>query len=829
MILSNMLASLLVVVTLSPKQNTRLDLGGEGWTIQKASEVQDAGERISTRRYDDTAWLKATVPGVVLTSFVDAGEVPEPTYDDNINLIPDSYFNSEFWYRDEFAVPSAIVGDKVWLNFDGINWKAEVWLNGHALGRIEGAFTRAKFDVTDIIRSRNYLAIKIIPNANPGEVHPVDLQRHVGNGGVLGADNPTFHPTIGWDWIPTVPGRDIGIWGDVYLTSTGRITISDAFFESELNLPDTTWAKVTVGATLTNNSRKPLTAVLTGKFGGYSFTVKENLAPGESRDFSSTVDVHDPELWWPNGYGAQHLYDVALTAYDGKRVSDRTSFDAGIRQLTWDEDDGRLTMYVNGRRFSGKGGNWGFPELLYRYTAREYDIAVRYHAGQNFTMIRNWVGQTAHEAFYDACDRYGIMVWQDFWLANPADGPDPDDEAMFMANARDYVRRIRRHPSIGIYCGRNEGVPPESLDKALRSAVADLHPGVHYISDSADGVVSGRGPYNFKYPTETFGLWGQDRMHSERGMPNILNYESLTKMLSAEHLWPQNDAWGLHDFVLASAQRCQTVNEAVDKAFGMPESAERFCKLAQWVNYDGYRAIFEGRSRDRRGLLLWMSHPAWPSMVWSTYDYWFDPTASYFGCKKACEPIHIQYNPVTRKVEVVNLSAGKHPVLKVAVQWLDMWGKEISLQTAVIASAEDSTVEVMDAPFPQGSGEVCYLRLELAEGEHTLSTNFYVQGREEYNFRALNELPLATLATTGGIGDMGDAWRINFEIGNIGEIPALMLHAVVRDASGERVLPAFWSDNYIHLMPGEKRTLFVEIKKADCKGQPQVTLEGFNL
>lgn len=828
MILSNLLASLLVVVTLSQTQNAKLDLRGAGWTLQKASETVGSGADISSSKFDDTEWMRAVVPGTVLTSFVESGEVPEPTYDENINLIPDSYFNSEFWYRNEFGIPPGFVGDKVWLNFDGINWKAEIWLNGRQIGRIDGAFTRGKFDITDIIRANNCLAVKIIPNANPGEVHPVDLQHHVGNGGILGADNPTFHPTIGWDWIPTVPGRDVGIWGDVYVTSTGSLTIADPVFRSELNLPDTTWAKVTVGARVTNSSRKKKAAVLTGKFGGYSFTIKENLAPGESRDLTTTVDVHDPELWWPNGYGRQYLYDVSLVAYDGKRKSDRTAFKAGIRQMTWDESDGRLTLRVNGRRFSGKGGNWGFPELLLRYGEREYDIAVRYHAEQNFTMIRNWVGQTGAEAFFDACDRHGIMIWQDFWLANPADGPDPDDEAMFVSNAEDFVSRIRRHPSIALYCGRNEGMPPASLDSALRATVSKLHPGMHYIPHSAEGTVSGYGPYNFKYPIETFGLWGQDRIHSERGMPNILNYESLTRMLSAEHLWPQNDAWGLHDFVLASAQRCATVNEAVERAFGQPESAERFCKLAQFINYDGYRAIFEGRSRERRGLLLWMSHPAWPSMVWSTYDYWFDPTASYFGCKKACEPLHIQFNPVTRKVEVVNLCAGKHPVMKVAAQWLDMWGKEISLQTAVIASAEDTTIEALDLSFPEGH-EVCYLKLELAENDKTVSTNFYIQGREEYSFRPLTELPLATVATGGGIGDMGDAWRVNFEIGNIGEVPALMLHAVVRDENGERVLPAFWSDNYIHLMPGEKRVLFVEIKKADCKGQPQVTLEGFNL
>ena len=823
------LITALVLITLSPDRGARIDLKGDAWTLQKASEVVESGAQISSRRFDDTEWMRATVPGTVLTSFVNAGEVPEPTYDENINLIPDSYFNSEFWYRDSFSVPSGFVGEKVWLNFDGINWKAEIWFNGKQIGRIDGAFTRGKFDITNLLRRSNTLAVKIIPNANPGEIHPVDLQHHVGNGGILGADNPTFHPTVGWDWIPTVPGRDIGIWGDVYITSTGALTLGDPVFRSELNLPDTTWAKVTVGAKVTNSSNKKKTAVVTGKFGGYSFTIKENLAPGESRDLTTTVDVHDPDLWWPNGYGAQYLYDVSLVARDGKKVSDKTAFKAGIRQMTWNEDDGRLTMFVNGRRFSGKGGNWGFPELLLRYGAREYDIAVRYHAEQNFTMIRNWVGQTGAEAFFEACDRYGIMIWQDFWLANPADGPDPADEAMFIANAEDFVSRIRRHPSIGLYCGRNEGMPPATLDSALCATVHKLHPGMHYIPHSAEGTVSGYGPYHFKYPIETFGLWGQDRIHSERGMPNILNYESLTKMLSAEHLWPQNDAWGLHDFVLASAQKCATVNEAVGRAFGgQPESAERFCKLAQFVNYDGYRAIFEGRSRERRGLLLWMSHPAWPSMVWSTYDYWFDPTASYFGCKKGCEPLHVQYNPVSKMVEVVNLSAGKHPVMRVAVQWLDKWGKEISLQTAVIASREDSTVEVMEATFPEGH-EVCYLRLELAENDNTVSTNFYIQGREEYNFRALNELPLATVATGGGIGDMGDAWRVNFEVGNIGQVPALMLHAIVRDESGERVLPAFWSDNYIHLMPGEKRTLFVEIKKADCKGQPQVSLEGFNL
>ena len=236
----SLLATLLYLITLSPDRGARMDLKGDDWKIQQAAEVEAAPRQISSRGFDATTWLRATVPGTVLTSFVDAGEVPEPTYDENINLIPEAYFNSEFWYRVDFKVPPSFISDKVWLNFDGINWKAEVWLNGKRLGLIEGAFTRAKFDITDLVRSKNALAVKIIPNENPGDVHPVDLQHHIQNGGVLGLDNPTFHPTIGWDWIPTVPGRDIGIWGDVYLTSTGSLTVSDPFLRAELNLPNTT-------------------------------------------------------------------------------------------------------------------------------------------------------------------------------------------------------------------------------------------------------------------------------------------------------------------------------------------------------------------------------------------------------------------------------------------------------------------------------------------------------------------------------------------------------------------------------------------------------------
>ncbi len=267
-------------------------------------------------------------------------------------------------------------------------------------------------------------------------------------------------------------------------------------------------------------------------------------------------------------------------------------------------------------------------------------------------MIRNWVGQTGDEAFYDACDKYGVVVWQDFWLANPVDGPNPDDNEMFLANARDYVLKIRNHPSIGIYVGRNEGLPPKILDDGLVRLTAELHPGLLYIPSSADDnqrgtgtyVVTGHGPYRAQPIKSYFEDRATPKMHSEMGMPNVPTLESIQLMLPERYRWPQNIEWAIHDYTLAGAQGGASFNSWIANSYGEAKDLEEWVTLAQFVNYDGHRAMIEAQSKNRMGLLIWMSHPAWPCFVWQTYDYYFEPTAGYFGIKKASEPLHIQWN-----------------------------------------------------------------------------------------------------------------------------------------------------------------------------------------
>lgn len=823
----------------SPRANGRLDLAGGAWRLQRDSLVEAGGETLSKPGYADQDWMVATVPATVLTSYLNAGALPDPNYADNQNMISDSFFYADFWYRNEFVAPAPGKGKHLWLNFDGINWKADVYLNGEKLGRIEGGFMRGRFDVTGRLRAgqKNALAVRIIKNATPGSVREKNWHRPDTNGGALGLDNPTYHASVGWDWIPTIRGRNTGIWSSVYLTTTGPVTIENPFVHTTLPLPDTSTADVSVEVALQNHDAKPVAGTLRGRFGDIPFETPVRLAASETKVVKLDPSTHPalrlqhPKLWWPVGYGEPNLYPVELKfEADRRGVSDEESFLSGVRQFTSSEDGGALRLWINGRRFVARGGNWGFGESMLRYRAREYDVAVRYHREMNLTMIRNWVGQIGDDAFYEACDRHGVVVWQDFWLANPWDGPDPSDNAMFLRNARDFILRIRNHASLGLYCGRNEGFPPKVLDDGLRQTLAELHPGLHYIGSSADKVVSGHGPYQAMPTKFYFSQRATTLLHSELGMPNIVTLDSLRLMMPERAMWPQGDMWGIHDFSLEGAQGGRSFLQRIEKSYGGADNVADWVALAQFVNYEGYRAMFEAQSKNRMGLLIWMSHPAWPSFVWQTYDYYFEPTAGYFGVKKASEPLHIQWNQATDNVEVVNYNAGEARGLSAQVQILNLDGSVQWEKTAALDSPEDSMLAPIHMEYPSTLSAVHFLRLRLTREGKLVSENFYWRGTEEGNYRALRELPKVKLEVATRVERQGSHWLMSTELRNVSQSPAIMVRLkVVRDKSGNRILPAIYSDNYVALMPGERRTIVTQVEHSDTRGEtPRVVVEGFN-
>ena len=809
----------------------RQELSGGRWQLQRASEVKARGEQIASEKYDSRGWIPATVPGTVLTSFINIGAVPNPNYADDIDQISESFFRSNFWYRDEFEV-SSLDGEQQWLNFDGINWKANVFLNGQKLGRIEGAFMRGKFNVTGLLRKgKNYLAVEVICNEHFGAVKEKDENTTQFNGGILGADNPTFHATIGWDWITSVRGREVGIWNEVYLTSTGVVTVSDPYVQTKLATDGKT-ASVRPSVFVKNNDNKTVKGKLKGWIGDVMFEQAVTLPANTEQEFSfcphcnKQLTSSNFHLWWPNGYGEPYLYDAGFTFTPEGGTASTINYKAGIREMKYVDAKDSLRIYVNGRRFIPLGGNWGFDEHNLLYRSREYDITVGYHKDMNCTMIRNWVGQIGDEAFYEACDKHGIMVWQDFWLANPADGPDPYDDMLFLSNAEDYLRRIRSHASIGIYCGRNEGFPPEAIDRKLREFVRNLSPGMDFVSSSADDGVSGHGPY-WALPMKEYFLRQSGKIHTERGMPNVMNIESLSRTLSPYALWPQSVQWGQHDYTLQGAQRAREFNGLVQEGLGEAKSAEEFTRWAQLINYNGYRGMYESTSKSRAGLLIWMSHACWPSMVWQTYDYYFEPTAAYFGVKKACEPLHIQYNALIDDIEVVNHSAGNMTGITAIATIFDLNGKKIRQQKGRLSSQEDTTLSWLKLSNLQASApsDVWFLRLQLSGKDGIISENFYIMGREENNYRALNTLPRPQLAQSITLTGTNAVVTVK----NSGKTPAPFIRVNLKGADGEQILPVIYSDNYFTLMPGEQKTVTLSWKAEDSRGQsPTIELTTIN-
>jgi hypothetical protein len=822
------------------RSDGRLDLAGGAWRLERDSNVNADGETLSKVGFADHDWVIATVPGTVLTSYLNVGAIPDPNYGENQLLISDSFFYADFWYRNEFTAPALAEGQRAWLNFDGINWKADVFLNGEKLGRIEGGFMRGRFDVTGFLRAerKNAVAVRVEKNATPGSIKQKTFASTGKNGGALGLDNPTYHASIGWDWIPTIRGRNTGIWGNVFLRLSGPVTLENPFVTTTLPLPDTTRADVNVEVELVNHTSQPVTGTLRGRLGELPFeqnvTVNGSATKKVRFDPSSTpgLRLQNPKLWWPAGYGEPNLYPIELSFQTrDQRVSDTQAFKVGVRQMSYSEEGGALRIWINGRRFVPRGGNWGFGESMLRYRRREYDTAVRYHREMNFTMIRNWVGQVGDEEFFAACDRHGVMVWQEFWLANPWDGPDPADDDLFMRNVNDSVLRFRNHPSIGLYCGRNEGNPPQPLDDGIRKVLGEKHPGLHYISNSAFGVVGGGGPYMAMPLSFYFTSGAHSKLHSEMGMPNIPSVESVRAMMPESALWPQGLAWGLHDFTLAGAQGGEGFRNLIEFNYGGADNLEEWVSLAQFLNYEGYRAMFEGQSKYRMGLLLWMSHPCWPSFVWQTYDYYFEPTAAYFGCKKGSEPLHIQWNPVAESIEVVNTSGGNARGLIAAVQVLDLDGTKQWEKSTTVDSSEDSMVSCIKMEYPSALSPTHFLRLSLTRGAETVSTNFYMRGPAEGNYRAIRQLPKVNLEAATSVEPQGNRWQLTTELHNSSPQPALMVRLkAVREKTGDRILPAIYSDNYIALMPGERQTLRTELEHTDTRGEtPRIVVEGFNV
>ncbi|HXS67582.1 MAG TPA: discoidin domain-containing protein, partial [Candidatus Polarisedimenticolia bacterium] len=751
-------------------------LTGGHWKLCSAMFVRGEPEEISRRGFDDAKWIPAIVPGTVLGSYLAIGAIPDPWFGDQMSQISEDFFSChDFWYRDEFVVPKKDAGRRLWLNFDGINWKADVFFNGAKVGGIAGAFIRGRFDVTEMAKpgATNCVAVLIHhvahPVPGPKKVKHKTLGAPTTNGDLLGHDSPTFLSSAGWNWVPIIRGRDIGIWNDVRLETSGDVTVVDPWVATDSLSPDHAHAEITVRTELKNHSRSPESGKLIATIGDLKFETNITLAANETQMVTLNktnwpgLALDHPRLWWPNDYGEQPLYRLNLRFEEAGRISDQKSVNFGVRKLESRVMNNVLTLFVNDTRILCRGGNWGMAEGMLNCDAAGLDLRVRLHHDANLNMIRNWVGMEGHQAFYDACDRYGILIWDDFWLANPVDGPDPDDHKMFMNNARDKIRRVRSHPSLALYCGRNEGMAPPDLDAAMREAVNSLDGTRYYLPHSAAGAVTGYGPYVVQDVDWYFANRGKT-FHSELGIVAIPTIESMKAMMPAEDLWPISDMWAVHDY---QKPRSQLFTKRVSQRYGQPSNLEDYCREAQMVNLESAKAMYEClQANQGGGVLVWMTQSAWPSLICQLYDNFFEMTAAYFGAKSGCEPAHIFWDANADVIKTANNTQTNLDGLTAEARLYSLDGKELWRKSVPLDLAETSVKDCFPITRPTKKSTVFFVKLILRQGGQTISDNFYWGCAKGGTCQALNQLPAVELSAKAAQSDHKGNRRLSVRVTN---------------------------------------------------------------
>ncbi|WP_294320569.1 LamG-like jellyroll fold domain-containing protein [uncultured Sphingomonas sp.] len=872
-----------------------------GWQLAAAPDVVGDGATLSRPGNPKGEWRAATVPGTVLQTLVDRGVYPDPYYGLNNLKIPEKLARQDYWYHTRFTVPAEAVGKKLTIVFGGINYAADIWLNGAKLGQTRGAFIRGQFDIVPQA-GENVIAVKVSPPPHPGIPHEQSVSAGVGeNGGQLAIDGPTFVATEGWDWIPGIRDRNTGLWRPVELVAHGNVRILDPHVVTDLPLPRTDRADVLVTVPIENSG--PTTQVTVKvAFEGVSVERTVTAPSGRSEvrftpaDFPA-LTVANPKLWWPNGYGEPHLYHATYQVSDATGVSDSKAGRFGIREVSYDlslfdakgalrrvnvqTTDGalagqklidvrhgaikqsptgwaesltaagevskavtpiadtlpepHLAIRVNGVKIAARGGNWGMDDAMKRVSYSWLAPFFRLQREAHMNVIRNWMGTNTEEEFYDLADENGMMVLNDFWQSTQNFQIEPDDAALFLANARDTIARYRNHPSIILWFGRNEGVPYPALNEGLDDAVFQLD-GTRWFTGSSNVVnLQGSGPYNYRAPEGYFTDLATG-FSVETGTPSFSTAESIASYVPPADRWPLGDVLAYHDWHFAGNGDTRTFMQTLATMFGPGKDFADFERKAQMMNLETHKAMYEGFLghlwTKNSGRLLWMTHPAWPSNAWQIYSWDYDTHAAYYGAKKAAEPLHVQLNLPGNELVVLNTTQADAKGLRATVRVVGLDNAELFTRTDRVDALANRATPLAAVPLDTlyAAHPVVLVRLTLADAAgKPVSDNFYWRGRDAASYQALNGLAPATLTArmAAPVVDGSDR-MVTVDLANNGTVPALNTKLTLTGPDGKRILPAFYSDNYVALLPGEKRTIIIRYP-ATVTAAPSVTLRGWNV
>ena len=864
--MKRLIASLAILAIIIPSLQAQPEsqiLPNKNWKTKRATDVLADGTEITSGSFKPEGWINATVPGTVLTTLLDNKMVPDPFFGMNNNLIPDVYETGRdyytYWFYNEFELPDLKEDQQVWLSFRGINYFADIFLNGKRVNTKthQGMYLREKYCITPfLIKGKpNRLAVWVAPpdpvgNPNGGQ----------GGDGTIGR-NVTMQFTAGWDWICPVRDRNTGIWDQVAIEITGTADLRNPFVE--MRVPGTREpgakqqpAYLKPSAELVNPSAIGIQGMLSVTVEGQTKSVKITLNPHETKVSAlPEFKIENPRLWWPNGMGDQPLYKVRFDFVVQSGVNlDSEEVTIGIREASnyWDENIRSRVFTVNGQKVFIKGGNWIASDMMMRLTEDRYEAEVRMHAGMNMNMIRVWGGGlTERPEFYNACDKYGILVWQDLWISGDCNGewPDPmkkesqarrkaypDNHDLFLESAIDQIKMLRNHPSLYLWCGSNETLPVADILKSLEENIFPKYdPGRYFLdystsaklmTNSIGGV--GDGPYGIREPEKIF-TERSFPFNPETGSIGIPNYDGLIKFIPRDELNPPQGqrpsrSWQYHKYL--------PLMDFPDR-YGKVKDIQDFCFKAQIVSYEQYRALQEAFNHKMwdwyAGMLIWKNQNPWTALRGSFYDYYLDYQGGYFGYKHGAAPVHIQLNLNDSVVCVLNQKAVNTNMLTASVLLYDMHGKLLSEMKNDVTLQAHSLQLLEKVILPQETDEVFFLKLMLSDQDKTVDENLYWLSNKRHSYEKLNELQKVSVKAE--MKKTGEGLSV-IKLSNPVNETAFFIRLKVTNSNNELVLPSWFNENFLTLLPGEEKEILLDLstgKAASGLEGLKLVIEGWNV
>ncbi|HEX3023850.1 MAG TPA: beta galactosidase jelly roll domain-containing protein [Chitinophagaceae bacterium] len=883
------------------------------FVLQSSEIVKNNGAELSTANYHSKEkWLPVTVPSTVLTGLVANKIYPNPYDGLNNMFIPDASdsFNNQYhlaqyshipnvpnpwkkayWYKTSFTIPANDKGKLFQLIFKGINYRADVWLNGKLIAdssQLVGMFAEFNLNVSNAIKTgeENFLAVKIYPLDFPGlPAHPQlnALGDFYENGGPTGdiGKNVTMLCSVGWDWMPEIRDRNMGIWQPVYLRTSGNVVVQQPKITTTfVSGNDTNAAKLNIQLTLANYSKqnkqgKLQITISPETFAGNSFSITQNISVNADEqkklEFSSNqfkqLIIQHPHIWWPHGYGNADLYKIRLQYFSGNEISDDTSFVFGIRTVdskySTVNEWGKRDFYVNRKRIHLVGGAW-VPDMMLQEDSLRFAQELLLCKNANTNLIRIWGGGVAPpDAFFETTDRLGLLVWEDFWITGDTHGEFkgsadfPYQGNVYINNTISTIYRLRNHPSLLVWTGGNEGHARKKLYDAMRDNVA-LIDGTRPFVPCSSGFAHLPKDWNMSWPDNQPGgvysggsyMWedpnfyytkineGKDWLFKdETGIPSQVPYESLSKnIVDLKHdttlPYPFNNSWGYHDACSGNGHYDLYYYEMI-KRLGAPTTLKDFSDKMQIMNADGYRGIFEAAAHklnDNGGVLLWKLNPAFPSVIWQIFDYYLAPNAGYYFMQSANEKLHVQLNLDDSVVAVINRTFHAENNLSVDAAVYDLNGKQLFTQKTKLNIGESDvkkTISLNSILSKYTNLSFVVLNLKDAAGK-LVSHNVYWFAKD-HQYQSLKNITPAKLDVkiiTKTKDKTNTRWNIQFT--NPTKQMAFFVHPKLTEGNDE-IFPGFWSGNYFTLAPGETITLDATYPNATIANKKlQLKLSGWN-